>query len=134
MEFSTPPNLPLQRGGEKTGLSVLLIDDDESIRKTWSVLQKTLGIETLHSFPNLEAFIKAQIAPKHCDLCVIDKNIEGSEYDGARMLNYLKENGAHKVFLATGEQESAINKDPAYATIDGILTEKIPMSLEKYLS
>lgn len=119
---------------EPTGRTVLLIDDDDAIRLTWNVIKKRLGVATLHSFPSLEAVIQANVNPSDCDLCVIDKNIEGSQYDGARMLEYLKQNGAKKVVLATGETASDIKKDPKFDSLDGITAEKIPSSLDKFLN
>ncbi len=133
-----PPPLntepPCGGDGSKQGPSVLLIDDDEGIRLTWSAIQKTLGIATLHTFPNLEAVIQAKVNFKDCDLCVVDKNIAGSQYDGAHTLNYLKQNGAPKVMIASGECSADIQNDPQFASMDGIITEKVPMSLAKYLS
>ncbi len=116
------------------GRTVLLIDDDDAIRLTWGALKKRFGVATLHSFPSLEAAIEAKIDPSTCDLCIIDKNIEGSQFDGARMLEYLKQNGAKTVVLATGEMESDIKKDPKFDSLDGITTEKIPSSLDKFLN
>ncbi|PIR20974.1 MAG: hypothetical protein COV45_03675 [Deltaproteobacteria bacterium CG11_big_fil_rev_8_21_14_0_20_47_16] len=118
---------------DKAGHTVLLIDDDNAIRVTWNALKNRLGIVTLHSFPNLEAAIQADIDLASCDLCVIDKNIENSQYNGAQMLGYLKENGARRVVLATGENESDVRRDPAYHAVDGILFGKIPETLTEFL-
>jgi signal transduction histidine kinase/CheY-like chemotaxis protein len=131
---AAPQNDNSTHQNKKQGPSVLLIDDDEGIRLTWGAIQKTLGIATLHAFPNLEAVIQAKVNFKDCDLCVVDKNIAGSQYDGAHTLNYLKQNGAPKVMIASGERSADIQNDPQFAAMDGIITEKVPMSLAKYLS
>lgn len=119
---------------EKQGPSVLLIDDDPDIQTSWKLMKSMLGVGRLTMYSKLEDMIAAATNPADYDLCIIDKNIEGSQYSGAKMLAHLKENGAHKVFLASGEDRRQIEEDPQFASIDGILTEKVPMSLEGYLN
>lgn len=93
-----------------------------------------LGVGKLTMYSTLEEMIAAATNPAEYDMCVIDKNIENSQYNGAKTLAYLKQNGARKVFLATGESQKQIIQDPEFSAVDGVITEKIPMSLEKYLN
>lgn len=113
--------------------SVLLIDDDEGIHVSWNAMKDMLGIKQLAMYRRLEDMILAATNPADYDLCVIDKNIENSRYNGSMTLAYLKQNGARKVLLATGESQKNIAQDPGFLGVDGVITEKIPMSLEKYL-
>ena len=117
-----------------SGPSILLIDDDPDIQTTWKLMRGMLGVGKLTMYSKLEEMIAAATNPADYDLCIIDKNVTGSQFDGAKMLAHLKENGARKVFLASGEGRQQIEDDPQFSTIDGIMTEKVPMSLTKYLS
>ncbi len=120
--------------GVSSSLSILLIDDDSAIQAGWNAMKGILGVGKLTMYNKLEEMIAAATNPADYDLCVIDKNIEKSQYKGARTLEYLKLNGARKVLLATGENSQDIAQDPDFSAIDGILAEKIPMSLTQYLT
>ncbi len=113
---------------DKIGPSVLLIDDDLSVRKGWGLMHAELGISRLISHGCVEEMIAAATNPARFDLCVIDKNIEGSQFDGARTLEYLRQNGAKTIVLASGETEEDIRNDVRFHAADGILKNKIPMT------
>ncbi len=110
------------------GPSILVIDDDSGIQVSWKMMRSILGVGKLTMHSNLEEMIAAATNPAHFDLCVIDKNIEGSQFDGARTLEYLRKNGARTVVLASGETEADIRSDPRFDSADGILKSKVPMS------
>lgn len=128
-----PTSFP-QGDDSKQGPSVLLIDDDIDIQTSWKMMKKILGVGKLTMYSNLEDMIAAATDPAEFDVCVIDKNIEKSQYNGAKMLAYLKKNGARTVVVATGESRDAIANDPEFAAIDGILTSKVPTSLRELLN
>lgn len=116
---------------DTAGPSILLIDDDSGIHLSWKMMRKSLGVGNLTMHSNLEEMIAAATNPAKFDLCVIDKNIEGSQFDGARTLEYLRQNGAKTIVLASGETGDDIRKDPQFSTVDGVLKSKVPMTPEE---
>ena len=128
------PNPPPTRGREERGYTVLVIDDDETIRLSWEVMTTKLHIVQLYSYPNLELFLEANIDLKTIDIAFVDKNIKGSQYGGAAVVNYLKSKNVPKIVLASGENEETLREDPNFSQADFIVSEKIPKSFKEFFS
>ena len=120
--------------GEVEGYTVLVIDDEPMIGITWKALRKNLNIRQLHFFVSLEKFIESRLDPSVFDVAFIDKNIEGSQYDGAAVVNFLKEKNIRRVVLASGENPDEVKKDTRFAKADCFTREKIPRTLANFLS
>lgn len=116
------------------GYKVLVIDDDEGIRLSWELLQEKRDIEKLFVFANLETLIVEKVNLKIVDIAFVDKNIDGSKYSGAEVVQYLKSRGVAKVVLASGESEKELRKNTALAQADFISSEKIPSSFKEFFS
>lgn len=114
------------------GYTVLVIDDDKGIRLTWEFQQEKLGIKVLHSYANLEALQSNGIELATIDIAFVDKNIEGSQFSGAQVVEFLKAKGIAKIVLASGEDAATLKADPQFAKADYILNEKIPQDMKQF--
>lgn len=109
---------------------VLVIDDDPLIGLTWQTLKDRLKIKELHYFPRLEAFLESKIDPAVFDISFVDLHLENTRYNGPAVANYLKDNRARRVVIASGQKST-----PRVVTkADDFSDEKIPDSLEKFLA
>ncbi|MDO8527104.1 MAG: ATP-binding protein [Deltaproteobacteria bacterium] len=125
---------PLAPRNDKAGYTVLVIDDDAVIRMGWSLMKEKLHIETLHCFASLEEMQTQSINLSEIDIAFVDKNIDGSAFNGATVLNYLKSNGVSKIVLASGEREEDLKADPQFALADFVVNAKIPRSFKEFFS
>lgn len=116
------------------GYSILLIDDDPSIRMSWDMMRQKLKIAHLHSYSNLEELQSSSINLAAIDIAFVDKNIEGSRFSGAEVVQYLKNHGLNHIILASGEAREDLEKDPLFHAVTGVLTEKIPKDLSVFLT
>lgn len=119
---------------EKGGYKVLVIDDDETIRLAWELMDRKLKIEKLYTFRDLESFQSQPVDLKLIDIAFVDKNIVGSQFSGAEVVKHLKANGVPKVILASGESQDSLQNDPQLAQADFIISEKIPDSFKEFFS
>lgn len=124
----------VQETKEKRGYKVLVIDDDETIRLAWELMDRKLKIEKLYTFRDLESLQSQPLDLKMIDIAFVDKNIVGSQFSGAEVVKHLKSNGVPKVILASGESQEALQKDPQLAHADFIINEKIPDSFKEFFS
>ncbi|MDO8526655.1 MAG: ATP-binding protein [Deltaproteobacteria bacterium] len=122
----------VRRTGE--GYTVLVIDDDHVIRMGWGLMKKKLHIETLHCFASLEEMQNQSVDLASIDIAFVDKNIDGSAFNGAAVLNHLKSNGVSKIVLASGEREEDLKADPQFALADFVVNAKIPRSFKEFFS
>ncbi|MDO8527403.1 MAG: hybrid sensor histidine kinase/response regulator [Deltaproteobacteria bacterium] len=125
---------PLAPRNDKAGYTVLVIDDDAVIRMGWSLMKEKLHIATLHCFASLEELQKQPVDLSSIDIAFVDKNIDGSSFNGAAVLNHLKSNGVSKIVLASGEREEDLKADPQFALADFVVNAKIPRSFKEFFS
>ena len=116
----------------KTKYTVLVIDDDPTIRMSWEMMQNKLGIASLHCYSNLEEMQSNGVDLQKVDIAFVDKNIEKSAFTGVDVLNHLKTQGIPKLVLASGENPKALRKDPQFFQADHIVQDKIPPSLAPF--
>lgn len=129
-----PRRVSLGARNDNGGYTVLVIDDDRGIRMSWEMMQKKLGIARLHSYSNLEALQKEPLSLTDVDIAFVDKNIEGSNYTGAQVINYLRSQGVSKIVLASGESEEELRNDPQFSEIDFIIGKQIPTSFRDFFA
>ncbi|MDO8527486.1 MAG: ATP-binding protein [Deltaproteobacteria bacterium] len=125
---------PLAPSNDKAGYTVLVIDDDAVIRMGWGLMKEKLHIATLHCFASLEEMQSQSVDLTSIDIAFVDKNIDGSAFNGATVLNYLKSNGVSKIVLASGEREEDLKADPQFALADFVVNAKIPRSFKEFFS
>lgn len=118
---------------QNLGYTVLVIDDDETIRLAWELMDRKLQIQKLHTFANLEA-MEGSIDLAMIDIAFVDKNIDNSGFTGAQVLEYLKAKGIPKIILASGENSDTLRDDPQFAAADFVIQEKIPQSFKNFFS
>lgn len=116
------------------GYTVLVIDDDRGIRMSWEMMKEKLGIAKLHTYANLETLQKEPFPFRDIDIAFVDKNIEGSDYAGAQVINYLRSQGVSTIVLASGEREEELRKDPQFSEINFIIDKKIPTDFKAFFS
>lgn len=116
------------------GYTVLVIDDDLGIRMSWEMMKEKLGIAKLLTYANLETLQKEPFPFRDIDIAFVDKNIEGSDYAGAQVINYLRSQGVSTIVLASGEREEELRKDPQFSEIDFIIDKKIPNDFKAFFS
>ena len=97
-------------------------------------MKEKLCIATLHIFANLEALQASRIDVSRVDIAFADKNIEGSAFNGAAVVDYLKSKQVSKIVLASGEDEEALRNDPQFSQADFIVSQKIPFSFKEFFS
>lgn len=124
----------IEKSKEKKGYKVLVIDDEETIRLAWELMDRKLQIEKLYTFANLETLQKNNLDLSQIDIAFVDKNIAHSQFNGAQVVNYLKSQRVPKVILASGENQEELLKDPQFAQADFIVSEKIPTSFKEFFS
>ena len=97
------------------------------------MIQKKLGIATLHSFESLEALKKSDgIDFASLDIAFVDKNIENSAFDGSQVIDFLKAKGVSKIVLASGENEDHLRANPKFARADFVIGLKVPVSFKPF--
>lgn len=116
--------------GSPSGLSVLVVDDDEMIARLWRQQQKQLGIAELRTFPSMEACEAAQVPYATFDLAFVDLRIDGTAWPIDGTIRHLKERGARRVYIATGADAES---EPLCQDADGIAADKVPDSLDALL-
>jgi CheY-like chemotaxis protein len=126
-------NLPLQRGGEKSNLTILVLDDDPDIRKTWELQCRMWRIPTLHAYASMEECTQSDIDLQKVDMAFIDKNIVGSMWATDVIIAHLKAGGVRSVWISSGEAVSDLQADATCAAADGIVKGKIPLEIEPYI-
>jgi len=115
-----------------SGPTVLVVDDDEGIRLSWSLVKGKMGIERLDAFESMEACEEKRPDYTVYTHAFIDKNVEGSSWGIAKTIEYLKAQGVDKVIVASGEERGSLERDPECSAADGISSEKIPGSLQAF--
>lgn len=126
--------IPVDNPAFKEGYTVLVIDDDPTIRAAWSLMRRKLSIANLLCYPNLEGVVAQSVDFMTLDFAFVDKNIEASRFNGADCIRFLRSKGVSKIVLASGESAEALRNDPISTQTDFILNEKIPSSLKPFLS
>lgn len=109
--------------------NVLVIDDDANIHIAWKVLREQLGVGVLAAFESMECCEASRPVYDTYDFAFVDKNILGSTWSAHQAITYLKHAGVKKVYLASGEDVTALVADNACQNADGIVRGKIPETL-----
>jgi len=86
--------------------SILVVDDDPSVRLHWRVLFKKYGIVP-HESSSLEDLRDRLIDFKNVGLAIVDFQFEGSTWTGLDVINFLKKQGLSRIYLCTGFHEDA---------------------------
>jgi diguanylate cyclase (GGDEF)-like protein len=88
--------------------TILVVDDDELVRKTLSVLVSSLGYHCLVASDGIEA--TEMLQSKHCDLVLSD--IKMPNMDGLELLKHIiRHHSSTDVIIATGYNETASYAD-----------------------
>jgi signal transduction histidine kinase len=108
--------------------SVLLFDDEESIRQAWSLLAVQNGLKNLKPFSSWEDFS----AKNAFDLAVgatafVDIHFRGSRYSGLEIASNLRKLGVRRIYAVTADPQVAIGS----GLFDGVLGKSFPDALTR---
>lgn len=103
---ATPVDRPIQRVAEpvrfETGQSILIVDDDVSLRMQWRLFFKNKSIPTIEVASG-EELINRKLDYKNIRQAIVDYNFEGSSLNGFDVIEFLQQKGVSKIHLCTGQ-------------------------------
>ncbi len=123
------PTSPYKGEELEQGYTVLVLDDDLGIQETWKVMQRSWGVQALHTYATMEECQNSAIDLSTIDVAFVDKNIPGSAWTTDAVIAHLRTCGVGKVWIASGNTLQDIRNDAACADADGILDGKLPSSI-----